>query len=77
MARGGSKISAGSNGGIMGSGIFGLFGTVIKCDSKDDSLYCNIMKVFNMLIVILVVCYILYFVYNYVLKPYVFKRGRR
>ena len=44
MAKGGSRISSGSGGGIMGSGIFGVFGTTIRCDSKDDSLYCNIMK---------------------------------
>ena len=77
MAKGGSRISSGSNGGIMGSGIFGFFGTTIRCDSKDDSLYCNIMKLFNLLIVFLVVCYIAYFVYTYVLKPYVFKNRRR
>ena len=69
-------MSPGSNGGIMGSGVFGLFGTTIRCDSKDDSLYCNIMKLFNMLIVILLVCFIVYFVYNYVLKPYVFKNKK-
>lgn len=73
MARGSSR----SNGGIMGSGIFGFFGTTIRCDSKDDSLYCNIMKLFNLLIVFLVFCYIVYFVYTYVLKPYVFKKSGR
>lgn len=75
MGKGSSSQSV-SNGGIMGSGIFGLFGTTIRCDSKDDSLYCNIMKLFNLLIVFLVFCYIVYFVYTYVLKPYVFKKGR-
>ena len=76
MARGSSRSFSTSNGGIAGSGIFGFFGTTIRCDSKDDSLYCNIMKLFNLLIVFLVFCYIFYYVYTYVLKPYVFKKGR-
>jgi hypothetical protein len=35
--RGGSQNSASSpgNGGIMGSGIFGMFGTTIRCDATD------------------------------------------
>jgi hypothetical protein len=74
MAKGGSRFSSGSNGGIMGSGIFGVFGTTIKCDSKDDSMYCNIMKLFNILIVFFVVCFIIYFVYTYILKPYFLKK---
>lgn len=52
-----------SNGGIMGSGIFGAFGTFINCDSKDDSMYCNIMKLFNLMIVVIIVCVILYYIY--------------
>ena len=59
-----------SSGGFMGSGILGVFGTTIRCDSKDDSLYCNIMKLFNLLIVFLVVCFIFYYIYNYVIIPY-------
>ena len=79
MGKGGGRLrmSSSSNGGIMGSGIFGVFGTTIRCDSKDDSLYCDIMKLFNLLIVLLFVCFIVYFVYTYLLKPYIFKnRGR-
>jgi len=59
-----SKRSSGGNfGGIGGSGILGLFGTVVSCDADDDSLYCQIMKGFNLLIVLLFVVYILYFLY--------------
>jgi len=32
-----------SNGGIMGSGVFGMFGTTIQCKSEDNSLYCSFM----------------------------------
>ena len=59
-----SSISR-SNGGILGSGIVGFFGTTIKCDSTDTSMYCNIMKLFNLLIVLFVVSYIIYFAYLY------------
>jgi hypothetical protein len=61
--------SSGLGGGILGSGIFGFFGTTIRCDSKDDSMYCNIMKWFNLLIVFFVVVYILYMLYNFFVAP--------
>ena len=55
-----------SSGGVLGTGIFGFFGTTIKCDSTDTSMYCNIMKLFNLLIVFLVVFYILYVAYSFI-----------
>ena len=72
MAKGG--YGTGMGGGILGSGIFGVFGTTIRCDSKDDSTYCNIMKIFNLLIVFLVVIYILYIVYGIFIAPAMRKR---
>ena len=60
-----AKGSSSSGGGILGSGIFGFFGTTVKCDSTDNSIYCNIMKLFNLLIVFMVVMYILHFAYTY------------
>ena len=65
---------SGVGGGILGSGIFGFFGTTIKCDSKDDSTYCSIMKLFNLLIVFFVVMYILYILYNFFVAPSIRKR---
>ena len=70
-------MAKGSNGGILGSGIFGIFGTTIHCDSKDNSMYCSIMKLFNMLIVLFMVSVILYFVYTLYIQPTFFKKGRR
>jgi hypothetical protein len=52
--------NGGNNGGIMGSGIFGIFGTTIRCDSEDNSIYCNIMKIFNLFIMIALILYFLY-----------------
>jgi hypothetical protein len=60
---------ASGNGGILGSGIFGLFGTVVNCDAKDESIYCNIMKFFNLIIVLGIMLFILYFVYENIIRP--------
>lgn len=38
------------NGGIGGSGVFGLLGTTVNCDADDRSLYCTAAKVMNMLV---------------------------
>ena len=54
-----------SNGGIMGSGVFGMFGTMIQCNAEDSSLYCSFMKIFNVMIVVLVILVILYAVYSF------------
>ena len=37
------------NGGIGGSGVFGLLGTTVQCKAEDRSAYCTIAKIFNML----------------------------
>jgi len=68
---GGSSGSSSNNGGILGSGIFGMFGSQVVCKGTDDTIYCNIMKLFNILIVVIMVCLIIYFIY-YVLKNVVF-----
>jgi hypothetical protein len=66
MARGGgSSSSGGGAGGIMGSGIFGFFGTTIQCPASDTSLYCSFMKIFNVLMVVGIIIFILYTAYSY------------
>lgn len=57
--------SGSSSGGIMNSGIYGFFGTTIQCQANDGSMYCSIMKMFNLLMVFCVVAYILFFIYSY------------
>lgn len=65
----GMKMSApSSSGGIMGSGIFGMFGTVVQCKSDDTSMYCSLAKIINvimMLFVIIFFIYIIYLAFNY------------
>ena len=73
MGKGGRS----SSGGMFGSGIFGFFGTTIKCDSTDTSIYCSIMKMFNLLIVFFVVGYILYFAYSYFNPIKFIKKSRK
>ena len=70
-----AKGTSSSNGGILGSGIFGLFGTTIQCKAEDESIYCNIMKLFNLLIVVLFIVFILY--YFIILITPLRKRTRR
>jgi hypothetical protein len=67
--------TADSNGGILGSGIFGLFGSVVNCDSTDSSLYCSFMKFINVLLAIGMLCAILYVAFVF-LYPYIKHVGR-
>ena len=60
-----SRSNTSGNGGILGSGVFGLFGSTIQCDSETNSLYCNFVKIFNVLIMILVIFGIIYFVFSF------------
>ena len=76
MAKG-VKGSSGGSGGMLGSGIFGFFGTTIKCDATDTSIYCSIMKLFNLLIIFFVVSYILYFAYSYFNPMKFIKKSRK
>jgi hypothetical protein len=77
MGKGGGRglgnSQSSNNGGILGSGIFGFFGTTIKCESTDNSIYCNIMKLFNILMILCITVYIAYIV----LGPSVFGKSRR
>jgi hypothetical protein len=69
--------SSGQGGGMLGSGIFGMFGTVIRCDSTDTSWYCWIMKVFNLLIVFMIVAVMLTAAYNYLSTTSLFRKKSR
>lgn len=58
-----SAVGAG-NGGMLGSGVFGMFGTMVQCDAESDSMYCKFMKMFNVLIVIMIIVAGLYFLFR-------------
>jgi hypothetical protein len=62
------------NGGIMDSGIFGLFGTTIQCSATDESYFCMFMKFFNVLVVGILIIVIFYTIYTMFIAPYFKKR---
>ena len=72
----GGESTPNNNGGILGSGIFGMFGSQVVCKGTDETIYCNIMKMFNILIVIIMFFVILYFVY-YVFQNFMFSSKKR
>jgi threonine/homoserine/homoserine lactone efflux protein len=63
-----STGNTGGNGGIMGSGIFGMFGTTVQCKADDTSMFCTLSKFVNVIIMIfflLGVLYLSYMAFNY------------
>jgi hypothetical protein len=66
-----SSGSTPNNGGILGSGIFGMFGTTVQCKADDNSMFCTLSKFVNIIIMIFflaTVMYLLYIAYNYFTK---------
>lgn len=61
MAKSGS---GGGNGGIGGSGIFGMFGTVVQCSSTDTSMYCSLAKLINVIFMVAILGFIVYFLWT-------------
>ena len=60
-----------NNGGIMGSGIFGMFGSTVHCDANSNSFYCSITKLVNIIMMILflaIVIYLIFIAFNYFTK---------
>jgi len=64
----------GNSGGGFLSGIFGLFGTIVNCDADDESMYCTIIKFFNLFMIFLIVFYVLSIAYQYLPKIKFFKK---
>ena len=69
-----AKNSENSGNGIMGSGIFGMFGTTIQCPASDTSMYCSFMKMFNLVMIIGFILFILYTIYIMFIAPSLNKR---
>ena len=71
----GLRARGGSAGGIGGSGVFGLFGTVVQCKSDDNSWYCMLAKLVNVLIMLMILFFILSLAFEY-LRGFSRKRFR-
>jgi hypothetical protein len=72
--------SATNNGGIMGSGIFGMFGSTVHCDANSNSFYCSMTKLVNLIIMfffLAIVLYLLYVAFNYFTKGKKFMIGKK
>lgn len=52
-----------NNGGIMGSGIFGMFGSTVVCNADDASIFCMLSKTVNVIIMVIFLVGILYLIY--------------
>lgn len=50
---------------FLGAGLVGVFGTTIKCEATDTSLFCNIMKLLNVIIAFFIIICIFYTIYTY------------
>ena len=60
-----------NNGGIMGSGIFGMVGTTVRCDANDNSFFCSVSKLVNLIMMfffLAMVFYLLHLAFNYFSK---------
>ena len=70
---GGAMASQATNGGIMGTGIHGMFGTTVVCNSTDTSTYCTMTKFLNEMFMFLTIAFFvflaIYVVYYVFLKP--------
>jgi hypothetical protein len=64
------------NGGILGSGVFGFFGSTVHCKDSDNSFYCNFVKFFNFVIMALVL-FVIFFYFYIIVKPMLFSKKRR
>lgn len=67
--KGGSNTNENNtnNGGILGSGIFGHFGSIVQCDANDDSMFCTLSKFVStimMLLFLAVLAYLIYYVFK-------------
>jgi hypothetical protein len=80
MGRGGrvsgGKTNINGNGGILGSGVFGLFGSTVSCKDSDNSFYCNFVKFFNFLIMILTILFIIYII-SVIILPAMYSKKRK
>lgn len=49
-------------------GALGVFGTTVQCDAESTSTYCRIVKVFNLLMMLLFVAFLLWLLRDWMKK---------
>ena len=66
--RGRSSRQGMNNGGVMGSGVFGMFGTTVHCQNSDNSYYCLFMKLIQVVSGLVFLFLILYLIYMFFIR---------
>ena len=61
-------VVGGGAGGIMGSGVMGMIGGGVVCPSTDTSLYCTVIKYFQLMIIFFMTIGIVYFVGHFLYR---------
>jgi hypothetical protein len=51
-------------GGIMGSGVFGHFGSINQCPADNDSFFCKFSRIFSMIFMVFTLLFIIFIVYT-------------
>jgi hypothetical protein len=63
MARKGGINNIVNNGGILGSGVFGHFGSIVKCDAQDESMFCTLSKMVSIIMMLMFLAFVVYLIY--------------
>ena len=63
MAKKGGINNIATNGGILGSGVFGHFGSIVKCDAQDDSMFCTLSKMVSIIMMLMFLAFVVYLIY--------------
>ncbi len=60
----GSSNGVAQGNGIMGSGVHGVVGSTVVCSASDTSMYCQLNKLVNSILMIALLCFIVWIVYS-------------
>lgn len=71
-----SGMSYPQYGGIMGSGIFGHFGSFVNCQATDTSYYCSFMKLLTTIFGIFALIMLIVLAYSF-FSSFMGKNSRR
>jgi hypothetical protein len=63
MAKKGGINKMAKKGGILGSGVFGHFGSIVKCDAQDESMFCTLSKIVSVIMMLMFLAFVVYLVY--------------
>jgi hypothetical protein len=59
-----SSSIIGTGGGIMGTGVFGHFGSINQCPADNTSFFCQFSRIFSMIMMVLTLLFIVFILYT-------------